>query len=192
MSDSGSPRFQVWSWKWPSECRSRFAEDWADIRVLLHRLELHLDTRPRAGIALAEDSAGTTAVADGDHELRVRRGRVSTPKSHLHILGDGSRESKCKVGVPRTRDKPDAQAFDVVERIIERMDLQLATVTRPGVDGSNTQRAAENFENARLQCRRQHAATSSPGGGGSVTIPTRPIWRSVFNMAINRARYKTG
>ena len=60
--------------------------------------------------------------------------------------------------MPRTRDKPDAQSFDIVERIIERMDLQLATVAGPRVDGSNTQRAPEYIENARLQRVGHHAA----------------------------------
>lgn len=53
--------------------------------------------------------------------------------------------------MPRTCHKPDTEPVDIIEWIAERMDLQLAAVTRPGINGSNTKRAAEHFENARLQ-----------------------------------------
>ena len=51
----------------------------------------------------------------------------------------------------RTCDEADTQPFNVVKRIVESMDLQLAPVTGPGVDGSNAQRTAKHLENARLQ-----------------------------------------
>ena len=47
------------------------------------------------------------------------------------------------VGVARRGDEPDAEALDVVDRVVERVDLQLAAVARSGVDLADRQRAAE-------------------------------------------------
>jgi len=53
--------------------------------------------------------------------------------------------------MPRTGYEPDTQPFDIIVWIAERMDLQLAAVAGPGVNGPNTERTAEYFQNARLQ-----------------------------------------
>ena len=53
--------------------------------------------------------------------------------------------------MPRTCYKPNAKAFDIVKRIVERVNLQLAAVTRPGIDCSNAQGTAKDFENPGLQ-----------------------------------------
>jgi hypothetical protein len=52
--------------------------------------------------------------------------------------------------VSRARYEPDAEALDIVEWIIERLNFQLATVARSGIYGSNAQRPTEDMENARL------------------------------------------
>jgi hypothetical protein len=54
--------------------------------------------------------------------------------------------------VPRACYEPDAEPFDIVEWIIERLNFQLAAVARSGIYGSNAQRPTEDIENARLQC----------------------------------------
>ena len=53
--------------------------------------------------------------------------------------------------MPGTRHEADAEALDIVERIVERMDLELAAVAGPGIDGADAQRTAEDLENSRLQ-----------------------------------------
>jgi hypothetical protein len=53
--------------------------------------------------------------------------------------------------MPRTCYKSYTQPFDIIEWITERVDLQLAAVTGPSVNGPNTECTAEYFENARLQ-----------------------------------------
>jgi hypothetical protein len=45
-----------------------------------------------------------------------------------------------------TRDELDTQAFDVVVRIVERVDLQFAAVARASIDRANAQRPAKNVE----------------------------------------------
>ena len=51
-----------------------------------------------------------------------------------------------QVGVARAGDELDAQAFDVVVGVVERVDLQLAAVARAGVDLPDRQRLAEDRE----------------------------------------------
>ncbi len=53
--------------------------------------------------------------------------------------------------MPWASYKSDTQPLDIVERVIERVDLQLTTVTGPRVNGPNTQRPTEDLENARVQ-----------------------------------------
>jgi hypothetical protein len=53
--------------------------------------------------------------------------------------------------MPRACDKTDTQPFDIIEWITDRVDFQLAAVTGAGVNGPNTECAAEYFEYARLQ-----------------------------------------
>ena len=43
----------------------------------------------------------------------------------------------------RRRDKTQAQTFQVVERVIERVDFELAAVTGTGVDLADRERTAE-------------------------------------------------
>ena len=43
------------------------------------------DDRTTAGVALTEDAAAGTTVADGNHQLRVRRGVVRATQRDLHV-----------------------------------------------------------------------------------------------------------
>jgi hypothetical protein len=45
--------------------------------------------------------------------------------------------------VTRRGDEPEAEAFQVVEGVVESVDLQLAKVAGPGVHLADRQRAAE-------------------------------------------------
>ena len=46
----------------------------------------------------------------------------------------------------RARDEADAEAFQVVVRVVERMDLELASIARAGVDVAYRQRLAQRVE----------------------------------------------
>ena len=61
-----------------------------------------------------------------------------------------------RVGVPRTRHELDAESFDVVVRIHQRVRLQLARVARPRVDVPDRERAAERAQDFALQARRDN------------------------------------
>ena len=105
-----------------------------------------------ACVTLAEDPAGAAAVADGDDELGLRRRIVGSPERDRHVLGHRSRHQQ-HVGVARTGDELDAQSLDVVIRIAERVNLQLAAVARAGVHLADGQRAAERAQQFLLQPR---------------------------------------
>jgi hypothetical protein len=53
----------------------------------------------------------------------------------------------------RARHEPDAQALDVVIGIAERVDLELASVARAGVDVADGERATERAQDLLLQAR---------------------------------------
>ena len=47
------------------------------------------------------------------------------------------------VGVARRRDEALAEALEIIERVVERMNLQLAAIARSGIDLADRQAAAE-------------------------------------------------
>ena len=53
--------------------------------------------------------------------------------------------------MPRTRNEPDAQRLDVVDGVVERVNLEFATIAGARIDLPDAQRAAEHLENAPLQ-----------------------------------------
>ena len=108
------------------------------------------DTRPQAGVALSEDTAGAAAVAERDHELGVGCGVIRSTQGHLHVFRHGARDQQ-QVGVPGAGDEADAEPFEVVEGIVERVDLELAAVAGAGVDVTDAERTAEHGTNAILQ-----------------------------------------
>jgi thiamine monophosphate synthase len=64
--------------------------------------------------------------------------------------GDRPRNQQ-KIGMTGTRDKPDPETFEVIERIVERVDFKLAAIARTGIDVANAERAAEDGANMILQ-----------------------------------------
>jgi hypothetical protein len=73
------------------------------------------------------------------------------------------------VGVARRSRKLDAETLDVIDRIVERVDFQLASVAGAGVDLAD----GNERPNTRLRFHLQHTAMlsrgspSSLGGGGA-------------------------
>jgi hypothetical protein len=63
----------------------------------------------------------------------------------------------------RAGDEADAQAFDVVVGVVERVDLELAAVAGPGVDLADRQRLPEDREQVVAWMRRVSASTASSG-----------------------------
>ena len=65
----------------------------------------------------------------------------------------------------RTCDEADAEPLEIVDRIAERVDLELTAVAGAGVDVSDAERGAEHRKNALLQLRANPQAVISGRGG---------------------------
>jgi hypothetical protein len=68
--------------------------------------------------------------------------RVGPFQCLAHVLRDRPGDHQ-HVGVPERGDEAQAEAFQIVEGIVERMDFQLATVAGAGVHLADRQAAAE-------------------------------------------------
>jgi hypothetical protein len=93
----------------------------------------YLGNPAQGSIALSEDAARAAAISHGNYDLRRRRGVISPPEGDLHVTGDRPGDEQ-QVGKPRRGGKMDAEALAVVERIVDRMNLELAPVARAGID----------------------------------------------------------
>src|SRR6185295_6706392 len=91
----------------------------------------HAGDAAEAGVALAEDAATAAAVADGDDQLGLGRRVVGALERDRHVLRYRAGHQQ-HVGVARTRDKAYADTLEVVVRIGQRLDLELAAVARAG------------------------------------------------------------
>ena len=98
-----------------------------------------------AGVALSEDSAAASAVPDSNNQFGIGYGIVGAFQGLLHIHGYWTRDEQ-QVGMPRAGNEFDPDAFEVVVRIVERLDFQLASITRTGIDMANTKGTAQNLQ----------------------------------------------
>ena len=128
-----------------------------------------------------EDPAVSCAVADGDHDLRLRRRVVCRPKGRAHVARDHAGDQQ-PVGMPRRRHQPYPVAFRVVDRGEAAGDLDFAAVARSGVDVAQGERPAKTQarrERLRKIGRRlrglpdapdpgEHPHVNASGGGGGV------------------------
>ena len=143
----------------PGDRRQNAGEDLPGIRRASGNRHIdrdHVGNAAAARVAFAENAAGAAAVADGDHELRIGRRIVGAPHRNLHVLRDRSGDQQ-QIRVTRARHESDAELFDVVERIIERVNLQLAAVAGSGIDGPDAKRAAEHLQGCAIAAPRRCA-----------------------------------
>jgi hypothetical protein len=83
----------------------------------------------------------------------------------------------------RAGHEADAQAFDVVVGVVERVDFQLAAIARAGVHLADGQRLAQDVQQFVLDAAHlgQHGVVLTCGAG-SVAMPTRAIWRRMCHI----------
>ena len=120
------------------EQRDRIGRTAADVQIDRHDLVDAADDR----IAAGEDAAIRRAVADRDHPFRIGRRRVGALQRLAHVLGDRTGHQQ-HVGMARRSDEAQAEALEIVEGVLQRVDLQLAAVARAGIDLADRERAAE-------------------------------------------------
>ena len=100
------------------------------------------DTPPTHGVAAGEDAAVGGAIADRHHPFRVRRRGVGALQRLAHVLGDRAGHQQ-HVGMARRGDEAQAEALEIVEGVVERVDLELAAVAGAGIDLADREAAAE-------------------------------------------------
>lgn len=72
-----------------------------------------------AGVTSAKN---TSAISNGDDQFRVGDSSIGALERFLHVGGDRASDEQ-QVSVSGTGDKLDSRAFQVVVRIMERLDL---------------------------------------------------------------------
>ena len=98
-----------------------------------------------ARVALSENSAAGSAVANSNDQFGIGYGIVGTLQGFFHIHGHRPRHQQ-QVGMPRACNEFDPDAFEVVIGIVERLDLQLAAITGAGIDVANTKGTAQDLQ----------------------------------------------
>ena len=93
--------------------------------VNIHRKHLVNATQRR--VVLAENTTANAAGAHGDHHFGFRHRPIRFQKRELHVAGDrpGHQEH---IGMTRRCDEVNAEAFDIIDRIVQGDDLQFASV----------------------------------------------------------------
>src|SRR4051794_37780725 len=95
-----------------------------------------------AGVAFSEYTPAASAVPDSNNQFGIGYGIVGAFQGLYHIHGPRPCNQQ-QVGMPRTCHEFDPDSFEVVVGIVERLDLQLASITRPGIDVANTKGTAQ-------------------------------------------------
>jgi len=93
-------------------------------------------------VAAGKYAAIERAIADRDDPFGIGSRVVGALKRLAHIAGYRPRDHEY-VGVTRGRDKSQAEAFEIIEGVVERVDFELAAVARAGVDLPNRETAAQ-------------------------------------------------
>ena len=92
--------------------------------------------------------------------------------------------------MPGAGDESDTETFEVVERIVQGMNLELAAIAGTGIDMPNAERTAQ--ERTKRSCRPSRMRKlSSAAGGASVAMPMDAIWRRVFSMSVVTVSYRS-
>src|SRR4029079_9312581 len=81
-----------------------------------------------------------SAITEGDDPFRARRRMIRALQRLAHILGHGT-GNKQHIGMPRRGDEANSKSFEIVKRVVEGVDLELAAVTRAGIDTADGQAA---------------------------------------------------
>src|SRR6266849_3329053 len=96
------------------------------------------------GIILAKDAAAYATGANGHHDSRFRHSLVGLQQGKLHVPGDGTGDQE-HVGVTRRCHELNSEAFDVMDRIVERDDFHFASVASPCVHFPDGERASREI-----------------------------------------------
>src|SRR5262245_8867095 len=105
-------------------------------------------------VAAGKQSAVERTIADRHDPFWIRRRVVRALERLAHVPGHRPGHQQ-HVGVPRRCDEAQAEAFEVVEGVVERVDLELAAVAGASIDLTNRQAAAEPTPGSAIDARAQ-------------------------------------
>ena len=105
---------------------------------------------PSARVALAEDTAASPTVSNRNDDFWIRNGFECALERffHVHRYRAGYEQ---QIRMPRACDEFNANSLDIVIRIIERLNLQLAPIARAGIDVADAERTAQDPSQILLQ-----------------------------------------
>jgi hypothetical protein len=89
-----------------------------------------------AGVVDSKHSAACAAVSHRNDKLRIRYGIQSTFQSLFHVRRYRTSYQQ-KIGVARAGYKLDPNAFEVIVRIVESLNLEFATIAGACIDMAN-------------------------------------------------------
>jgi hypothetical protein len=102
------------------------------------------------GVVAPKHSATGAAVSHRNNKFRIRYGFQSAFQSLFHVR----RYWTCyqqKVSVARARYKLDTDAFEIIVRIVESLNLEFATIAGACIDMANAQSTSQNLPQIPLQ-----------------------------------------
>ena len=79
------------------------------------------------GVVLAKDAATDAAGANRDDDFRFRHSLIGFQQGQFHIPGDRPGDQE-HIGVTRRGNELNAEAFEVVDRIVQGNDFQFASI----------------------------------------------------------------
>jgi hypothetical protein len=103
-----------------------------------------------AGVVVSKHSATGSAVSHRNDKFRIRYGIQSAFQGLFHVR----RYWPCyqqQVSVAWARYKFNTNAFEVIVRIIESLNLEFATVAGPSIDMANTDSTAQDLPKIPLE-----------------------------------------
>ena len=102
----------------------------------------HLGNTAYHRVAAGETSAIPGAVADRDHPFGIGGRIIGAQQRLAHVFRHGTGYHK-HIGMARRGDEAQPEAFDVIIGVVERVNLELASIAGAGVDLAYREAAAE-------------------------------------------------
>src|SRR4029077_18179477 len=97
---------------------------------------------PRYRVAWGEKPAIEGAVSNRYDPFGRRRRVVGALQRLAHVLGDGACDHQ-HIGMPRGGDKAQAKSFEIVERVLQGVDFELAAIAGTRINLANRKAAAQ-------------------------------------------------
>ncbi len=94
------------------------------------------------GVGTREHPAAGRAISHRHDPFGIGSTLPGPTQRRCHVAGHGAGHHQ-DVGMLRTRREPDAEAFEIVDRVGKGVDLEFATVAGTGIDLADHERTAE-------------------------------------------------